>query len=127
MLKCRARDEWIGWSRVLQYQQLQFIANNSRFLVLLQTRRHTLPTLISIATAAALAGARSFEAIAQWAQELSQAQLKRLRGYFSPLRKRFEPPSGPTIRHMLTHIDAAAMDSALWPGSAMPLIAKVLL
>ncbi len=33
-LKCRARDRWIGWPPVLQYQRLLFIANNSRFLIL---------------------------------------------------------------------------------------------
>jgi hypothetical protein len=33
-LKCQARDEWIGWSPVLQYQRLHFIANNTRFLIL---------------------------------------------------------------------------------------------
>ena len=243
-LKCRARDEWIGWSRVLQYQRLHFIANNSRFLILPQARRphlasrvlglslrrlsadwriafdqpvliaetfvdpsrfegtcyaaanwkcvgqtrgfaklndtyvehgqpktvwvyplhrhartqlcdpyphpswsskmstvtlsdtqmeslvvylrkkvkdvrraagrrHSLPTLIAISTAAALGGARSFAAIAQWAQALSQPQLKRLRGYFSPTREQFEAPSEPTIRRMLTNIDAPAIDTAL--------------
>ncbi len=34
VLKCRARDRWIGWPPVLQYQRLTFIANNSRFLIL---------------------------------------------------------------------------------------------
>jgi len=33
-LKCRARDQWIGWPPVLQYRRLAFIANNSRFLIL---------------------------------------------------------------------------------------------
>lgn len=33
-LKCRARDRWIGWPPVLQYQRLMFIANNGRFLIL---------------------------------------------------------------------------------------------
>jgi predicted transposase YbfD/YdcC len=33
-LKCQARDEWIGWSPVLQYQRLHLIANNTRFLIL---------------------------------------------------------------------------------------------
>lgn len=33
-LKCRARDHWIGWSAVLQYQRLHLLANNGRFLIL---------------------------------------------------------------------------------------------
>jgi len=33
-LKCQARDEWIGWVEVLQYQRLHLIANNTRFLIL---------------------------------------------------------------------------------------------
>ena len=32
--KCRARDRWIGWSYRHQYSRLNFIANNSRFLIL---------------------------------------------------------------------------------------------
>ncbi|MEO5334962.1 MAG: ISAs1 family transposase [Magnetococcus sp. YQC-5] len=33
-LKCAARDQWIGWLPVLQWQRLHFIANNNRFLIL---------------------------------------------------------------------------------------------
>jgi len=33
-LKCAARDVWIGWPRVLQYQRLHLLANNARFLIL---------------------------------------------------------------------------------------------
>lgn len=33
-LKCQARDAWIGWVEVLQYQRLHLIANNTRFLIL---------------------------------------------------------------------------------------------
>lgn len=32
--KCGARDRWIGWSYRHQYNRLNFIANNSRFLIL---------------------------------------------------------------------------------------------
>jgi len=32
--KCSARDRWIGWSYRNQYGRLNFIANNSRFLIL---------------------------------------------------------------------------------------------
>lgn len=33
-LKCASRDRWIGWSPTLQWQRLELIANNSRFLIL---------------------------------------------------------------------------------------------
>ena len=250
-LKCAARDQWIGWSRILQYQRLHLLANNSRFLVLpdarrphlasrvlglslarlsadwctayghplllaetfvdparfqgtcyaaanwrcvgqtrgfaklnnryvehgqpktvwlyplhrhacarlqdphphpswnrsmsnvtlsppqldsllacLRTkikdhrraagRRHPLPTLVAIATAAVLAGAKSYEGIADWAAALTQKQLKRLRAYSHPKRKIFEAPSEPTIRRMLSDIDAAAVDQVLvgWLSAA---------
>jgi len=31
---CASRDRWIGWSPTLQWQRLNLIANNSRFLIL---------------------------------------------------------------------------------------------
>lgn len=33
-LKCRVRDEWIGWPSVLHYRRLHLLANNARFLLL---------------------------------------------------------------------------------------------
>ena len=33
-LKCRVRDQWIGWDFRHQYDRLNLIANNSRFLIL---------------------------------------------------------------------------------------------
>jgi hypothetical protein len=33
-LKCASRDRWIGWSPTLQWQRLNLLANNSRFLLL---------------------------------------------------------------------------------------------
>jgi hypothetical protein len=33
-LKCKARDQWIGWTEALKLQRLPFVANNSRFLIL---------------------------------------------------------------------------------------------
>jgi hypothetical protein len=35
-LKCRARDQWIDWGHRLQYDRLNLVANNSRFLILPQ-------------------------------------------------------------------------------------------
>lgn len=33
-LKCKARDQWIGWSYRYQYDRLKLIVNNNRFLIL---------------------------------------------------------------------------------------------
>ncbi len=33
-LKCGARDQWVGWSYRHQYDRLNLVANNSRFLIL---------------------------------------------------------------------------------------------
>lgn len=33
-LKCRARDEWIGWDFRTQHSRLHLVANNTRFLIL---------------------------------------------------------------------------------------------
>ncbi len=71
---------------------------------------HRLPTLLTIALAATLAGARGYTAIAEFARELTQAQLKRLCAYFSRTRNRYEPPSEPTIRRILSRIDPKAVE-----------------
>jgi hypothetical protein len=76
-------------------------------------QRHRLPTVLCIAIAAVLAGSRGFTAIAEWAAQLTQAQLKRLRARYNPRTERFEPPSEPTVRRVLQSVDAAAVDAAL--------------
>ena len=43
---------------------------------------HPLPTVLTIALAATLAGARGYLAISEYAARLTQPQLKRLRAYF---------------------------------------------
>ena len=35
-LKCKARDQWIGWTEALKLQRLPLVANNARFLVLVR-------------------------------------------------------------------------------------------
>ncbi|MEW6261735.1 MAG: transposase family protein [Thermodesulfobacteriota bacterium] len=53
--------------------------------------RHPVATIVAIAVCAALSGARSFCAIAEWASELTPAALRLLGS------KRREPPSEPTL------------------------------
>ncbi len=71
--------------------------------------RHPVRTVVAVAICAALAGARSFTAIAQWAQGLSREALRRL-GATRPT-----PPSEPTIRRVLQAVDADALDAQLGP------------
>jgi len=69
--------------------------------------RHPVVTVVAIAVCAALSGARSFEAIAQWAQGLSREGLRKLGS------KRWRPPSEPTIRRVLQGLDANTVDARI--------------
>lgn len=69
--------------------------------------RHPVVTIVAIAVCAALSGARSFCAIAQWAQGLSREALQQLGS------KRWRPPSEPTIRRVLQRIDADRLDAEI--------------
>jgi hypothetical protein len=60
-----------------------------------------------MATCACLSGARSFEAIAQWASELSRDALKRLGS------KRNTPPSEKCFRVTLQRLDAVLLDQKI--------------
>ena len=68
---------------------------------------HPMVTVVAIAVCAALAGARGFNAVAEWAQDLTRDTLRRLG---SP---RWTPPSEPTIRRVLQKLDAERLDAAL--------------
>jgi hypothetical protein len=69
--------------------------------------RHPVATVVGIAICAALSGARSFCAIAEWAQGLTREALKQLGS------NRPQPPSEPTIRRVLQRIDAESLDAHL--------------
>lgn len=71
--------------------------------------RHPVRTVVALAICAAVAGARNFAAIAQWAQGLSAEALRRLGA------TRRTPPSEPTIRRVLQRVDADALDAQLGP------------
>jgi hypothetical protein len=97
--------------------------------------RHRKLNLLAIAVVATLCGARSLEAMAQWARQCSQAEMERLRCRRSPGTGRFEAPSEPTLRRFLQRIDAAAVDAlvgpwltrlSLRPGAAVALDGKTL-
>ena len=69
--------------------------------------RHPVVSIVAMATCACLSGARSFEAIAQWAAGLSKDALKRLGC------KRKNPPSEPTFRRTLQRLDAVTLDNKI--------------
>jgi len=69
---------------------------------------HSFISIISIAICAILAGARSYEAIAEWAKKLSPSERRKFRC------RQEEPPSESTIRKTLQRIDAADLDSKLY-------------
>jgi hypothetical protein len=66
--------------------------------------RHPLVTVVAISVCAALSGACSFKAIAEWAKDLSRDTLRRLGS------QRWCPPSEPTIRRVLQKLDADRLD-----------------
>lgn len=84
--------------------------------------RHPASTVLAIAVCAALSGARSFTAIAEWAQGLSPEGLRRLGS------KRRTPPSEPTIRRVLQRLDAHEADLKIgeWIARHHPFAGKAL-
>jgi hypothetical protein len=69
--------------------------------------RHPLICILAIATCACLSGARSFEAIAEWAAELSRDALKRLGS------KRSRAPSEKCFRMTLQRLNAPQFDDKI--------------
>ena len=69
--------------------------------------RHPVVTVVAIGVCAALSGARSFGAIAEWAKGLSREGLRKLGS------KRWKPPSEPTIRRVLQRLDANEADAKI--------------
>jgi hypothetical protein len=76
-----------------------------------QGRRHPLPVVLAIATAAVLCGARGYKAISQWAQDLSQKARARFRCRYR--NGRYEVPSRTRFREVLIGVDPPALDLAL--------------
>lgn len=56
VLSCRARDEFLGWSREQQYARLRHVANNQRFCVLPAGRRRNLASVVLSRVLARLSG-----------------------------------------------------------------------
>jgi hypothetical protein len=75
--------------------------------------RHKKISVVAISICAMISNARSFKAIAEFAQRCSQKMLKRLWCRYDRNTERFVPPSEPTIRRFLQSVDAEAVDKVL--------------
>lgn len=82
-----------------------------------QGRRHPLPAVLAIATAATLCGMRGYKAIAHWAADLGQHARARFRCRHQ--NRRYEVPSETIIRDVLIRVDPAALDQALRAWNAV--------
>ena len=76
-------------------------------------RRYPLATVLAIATAAKLAGYHGVTAFAEFAQALSQEQLRALRAYYSHRLGRFTAPTVTTFHNILTALDPDVLDRAV--------------
>jgi predicted transposase YbfD/YdcC len=74
--------------------------------------RHSSESVLALAMCAKLCGARSLEAMAQWAEDLPAETLKRLGC------RRGRAPSEPTFRRLLGRIDPAELDHRLGEWTA---------
>lgn len=75
--------------------------------------RHPYFTVLTIAIAALLGGEKTFASLAEWADRLTQNQLKRLRARYDKKKKCFIPPSEPTIRRVFQSADIESVEECL--------------
>jgi len=75
--------------------------------------RHNLVSILLVAIAAVLSGARNYVTIGEWAAQLSQEALKRLGCRYHEETKRYIPPSEPTLRRVLQSINIEAVEAVL--------------
>jgi hypothetical protein len=75
--------------------------------------RHQSTCILGIAVCAVLSGAKSYEAIAQWARMLEQAQRRRFDCRVNPRTGARDVPSEKAFRDFLQSIDAGEIDRSL--------------
>jgi predicted transposase YbfD/YdcC len=85
-------------------------------------RRHALATVLAVAVAEVLTGARSLAAIGEWTSDAPDQVLAALGVRRDPLRRVWRPPGEATVRRVLARIDVDAMDRAIgaWLASQQP-------
>lgn len=74
--------------------------------------RHTITTILLIATAAVLTGARSFTAIGEWAADLPQHLLAALGARQDRRCGLYRAPTEATLRRVVSRVDGDAVDAA---------------
>lgn len=75
--------------------------------------RHSVASVLAVAAAAVLAGARSVLAIGEWAREAPQPVLAALGARHSQRHDRFLAAHTDTFRRVLRRVDATAVDTAI--------------
>jgi hypothetical protein len=75
--------------------------------------RYSKTTMLAISVVAVLSGARSLEAIAQWARQCTQSELRRLGCRRNQRTGRLEAPSEPALRRFLQSVDAESVDKVV--------------
>jgi hypothetical protein len=75
--------------------------------------RHRQASVLAIAAAAVLAGARSYTAIGEYAAELGQDVLARLQARRHPVTGRYVTPDESTLRRAIQRVDPDALDAAV--------------
>lgn len=75
--------------------------------------RHSAGSLLALAAAAVLAGARSFAAIGEWIADVPQPVLAVLGARFDTRRGRYLAPEESTVRRLTQQIDGDMLDDAI--------------
>lgn len=75
--------------------------------------RHRYRTVLTLALAGVVCGARSFAALGEFAASLTQAQLQHIGCRFDRTTQRWQPPSESTLRRVLQASDAEVLDRFL--------------
>ena len=74
-------------------------------------RRHSLPSVLALATGATLCGMRGWKAISEWVDDLGEKALARFGVRLRDGVRR--PPSMSTIRNVVIRVDPDQLDAAL--------------
>lgn len=75
--------------------------------------RHGRVSILAVAICALLSGTKGFNAIGEWAAGCSQSILRKLWCRWDRRKKKYIPPSEPTIRRLLQQVDAVEVDRAV--------------
>jgi len=75
--------------------------------------RHDQISILAVAICAIISGSKTFASIGEWAADLPQSLLKRLRCRWHDDKEQYIPPSEPTLRRTIQSVDANEVDKVL--------------